>query len=224
MPSRTSSGQAHSVTARPPVPVLLYHSSSADPPAWIAPYTVSPGVFAAHLDPVRDSGRQPLTVSEYVDAARGITAMPANPVVITIDDGFADFRHNALPALVERDMPSTLYVTNGSLADRPQESVLPPAEMLRSSELAELEAAGVEIGAHSHSHRQMDVLSAPAAEKEIVLSGTIRAGLLGHPIRSFAYSHGYWRRTVRRLGGGAGFDSFCAVGQYLTPAGADQVR
>lgn len=223
MPSRTSSGQAHSVTAQPPVPVLLYHSISADPPAWIAPYTVSPGVFAAHLDAVRDSGRQALTVSEYVDAARGITAMPADPVVITIDDGFADFRHNALPALVERDLPSTLYVTTGSLADRPQESVLPPAEMLRSTELAELETAGVEIGAHSHSHRQMDLLSARVAEKEIVQSGTILADLLGHPIRSFAYPHGYWRRTVRRLVGEAGFDSCCAVGESLSPAGENQL-
>ena len=219
MSSRTSPGQVHSDAAPPPVPVLLYHSVSADPPAWIAPFTVSPRVFAAHLDAVRDSGRQPLTVSDYVDAVRGITVMPANPVVITVDDGFADFRHTVLPALAERGMPSTLYVTTGSLADRPQESVLPPADMLRYSELAELEAAGVEIGAHSHSHRQMDLLSAGAAEKEIVLSGTILAEALGHPIRSFAYPHGYWRRTVRRLVGEAGFDSCCAVGESLSPAG-----
>jgi peptidoglycan/xylan/chitin deacetylase (PgdA/CDA1 family) len=209
----------HSDAAPPPVPVLLYHSVSADPPAWIAPFTVSPGVFAAHLDAVRDSGRQPLTVSDYMDAARGITVMPANPVVITIDDGFADFRHTVLPALAERGLPSTLYVTTGSLADRPQESVLPPADMLRYSELAELEAAGVEIGAHSHSHRQMDLLPAGQAEKEIVVSGTILAEALGHPIRSFAYPHGYWRRTVRRLVGEAGFDSCCAVGESLSPAG-----
>jgi peptidoglycan/xylan/chitin deacetylase (PgdA/CDA1 family) len=223
MPSRTSSGQAHSDAAHAPVPVLLYHSISADPPSWIAPYTVSPDVFAAHLDAVRDSGRQPLTVSEYVDAARGIGVMPADPVVITIDDGFADFRDAALPALAKRELPSTLYVTTGSLADRPQESVLPPADMLRSSDLKELEQAGVEIGAHSHSHRQMDLLSARAAEKEIVLSGTILADLLGHSIRSFAYPHGYWRRTVRRLVGDAGFDSCCAVGESLSPAGENQL-
>jgi peptidoglycan/xylan/chitin deacetylase (PgdA/CDA1 family) len=228
MSSRTSSGQirsgqAHSDAARPPVPVLLYHSISADPPSWIAPYTVSPSVFAAHLDAVRDSGRQPLTVSEYVDAARGVTAMPADPVVITIDDGFADFRSAALPELAKRELPSTLYVTTGSLADRPQESVLPPAEMLNSSDLEELESAGVEIGAHSHSHRQMDLLPAAAAKKEIELSGTILADLLGHSIRSFAYPHGYWRRTVRRLVGEAGFDSCCAVGESLSPAGENEL-
>jgi len=228
MPSRTSSGQTssspvHSDAARPPVPVLLYHSIAADPPSWIAPYTVSPSVFAAHLDAVRDSGRQPMTVSGYVDAARGITAMPSDPVVITIDDGFADFRTSCLPALAEREFPSTLYVTTGSLADRPQESVLPPADMLRLKDIAELESAGVEIGAHSHSHRQMDLLPAKAAKKEITLSGEILADALGHPIRSFAYPHGYWRRTVRRLVGQAGFDSCCAVGESLSPAGENQL-
>jgi peptidoglycan/xylan/chitin deacetylase (PgdA/CDA1 family) len=228
MPSRTSSGQTssspvHSGAARPPVPVLLYHSISADPPSWIAPYTVSPSVFATHLDAVQDSGRQPMTVSEYVDATRGVTAMPSDPVVITIDDGFADFRTNCLPALAERELPSTLYVTTGSLADRPPESVLPAADMLRLKDISELESAGVEIGAHSHSHRQMDLLSAAAAKKEITLSGEILAEALGHPIRSFAYPHGYWRGTVRRLVGEAGFDSCCAVGEALSPAGEHQL-
>jgi peptidoglycan/xylan/chitin deacetylase (PgdA/CDA1 family) len=223
MSSRISSGRAHADAAPAPapgaVPILLYHSVSDDPPDWIAPFTVSPGLFAAHLDAVRDSGRQPLTVSQYMDAVRGIAAMPAAPVVITVDDGFADFRDNALPALSARGIPSTLYVTTGSLADRPQESVLPPAGMLRSSELPELEAADVEIGAHSHSHRQMDLLPARAAGQEIVLSRTILADALGHPVRSFAYPHGYWRAAVRRLVGEAGFDSCCAVGESLSPAG-----
>jgi peptidoglycan/xylan/chitin deacetylase (PgdA/CDA1 family) len=217
MSSQISSDRVQSDAAPLPVPILLYHSISADPPSWIAPFTVSPGVFAAHLDAVRDSGRQALTVSDYMDAVRGFTVMPANPVVITVDDGFADFRHTALPALAERGIPSTLYVTTGSLADRPQESVLPPADMLRTSELAELEAAGVEIGAHSHSHRQMDLLPTRAAAEEIVLSQTILADSLGHSIRSFAYPHGYWRRAVRRLVGAAGFDSCCAVGESLSP-------
>lgn len=36
-----------------PVPILLYHSISPDPPDWIAPFTISPATFRAHLDVVR---------------------------------------------------------------------------------------------------------------------------------------------------------------------------
>jgi hypothetical protein len=39
----------------------------------------------------------------------------------------------------------------GALGDRKKETVLPAATMLGYADLACLEAAGVEIGAHSHS-------------------------------------------------------------------------
>lgn len=197
-------------------PILLYHSVCADPPDWIAPYAVSPKTFSAHLDAVRASGRQPLTVSQYVDGLRGTASLPPAAVLITVDDGFADFAENALPALVERKMPSTLYVTTGALADQRQESVLPPARMLRSTDLRGLESAGVEIGAHSVTHRQLDILPTAAVGQELSLSRTLLSQMLGHDIRSFAYPHGYWRRQLLRQLQDAGFDSACAVGNSLS--------
>jgi peptidoglycan/xylan/chitin deacetylase (PgdA/CDA1 family) len=201
------------------VPILLYHAVCDDPPAWIAPFTVSPAAFAAHLDAVLASGRQPLTVSQYADAVRGSAPLPARPVLITFDDGFADFAEHALPALASRNLPSTLYVTTGMLADQRWESVLPPARMLRGTDLPALAAAGVEIGAHSHTHRQLDLLSRREAATELARNAELLTGLLGRPVRSFAYPHGYWRRTVRRLVGAAGFDSACGVGEALCAAG-----
>jgi peptidoglycan/xylan/chitin deacetylase (PgdA/CDA1 family) len=199
-----------------PVPILLYHSITDDPDDWIAPFAVSPATFAAHMDAVVASGRQPLTVSQYADGLRGGSALPTRPVLITFDDGFADFASNALPALVARKLPSTLYVTTGALADRAYECVLPQAAMLRSADLTGLEAAGVEIGAHSHTHRQLDLLPAREVAAELSRSGDLLAQILGHPVRSFAYPHSYWRPLVRRLVAGAGFDSACAVGNALS--------
>ena len=199
-----------------PVPILLYHAICDDPPSWIAPFAVSPAVFAAHLDAVVASGRQPLTVSQYVDGLRGAAVLPPRPVLITVDDGFADFAGNALPALAARKLPSTLYVTTGALADQARECVLPPAAMLRSADLAGLEAAGVEIGAHSHTHRQMDLLPAREVAAELSRSGDLLAQVLGHRVRSFAYPHSYWRARVRGLVGAAGYDSACAVGNALS--------
>jgi peptidoglycan/xylan/chitin deacetylase (PgdA/CDA1 family) len=132
-----------------------------------------------------------------------------------VDDGFADFADHALPALTERKLPSTLYVTTGSLSDRKQEAVLPPAPMLASTDLAGLEAAGVEIGAHTHTHRHLDLLPRSALADEVTRSGSILAEALGHHVRSFAYPHGYWSNAVRRAVGQAGFDSSCAVGEAL---------
>jgi peptidoglycan/xylan/chitin deacetylase (PgdA/CDA1 family) len=202
-----------------PVPVLLYHAITADPPAWIAPFTVSPAVFARHLDAVLASGRQAMTVSHYLDGLRGKTGLPPRPVLITADDGFADFAAHALPALAERQLPSTLYVTTGALADRAAESVLPAAAMLRAADLPGLEAAGVEIGAHSHTHRQLDLIPRREVQAELSRSRDVLADALGHRIRSFAYPHGYWRAPVLDLVSAAGFDSACAVGNGLSWAG-----
>ncbi|HUY48265.1 MAG TPA: polysaccharide deacetylase family protein [Streptosporangiaceae bacterium] len=201
-----------------PVPILLYHSVSANPPGWITPFAVSPAEFAGHLDAVTASGRQPLTVSQYADGLRGRAVLPPRPVLITVDDGFADFARFALPALAERNLPSTLYVTTGALTDLGGGSVLPPAAMLAAADLPGLEAAGVEIGAHSHTHRQLDLLPGREAAAELLRSRDLLAEALGHHIRSFAYPHGYWRARVRRLAGEAGFDSACAVGNALSSA------
>ncbi len=202
-----------------PVPILLYHAISDDPPGWIAPFTVGPAAFAAHLDVVAASGRQPLTVSQYLDGLRGSAPLPERPVLITFDDGFADFATAALPALTRRGLPSTLYVTTGALAGQPRDCVLPPAAMLRSTDLAGLAEAGVEIGAHSHTHRQLDLLSAREAGRELSRSGDQLAQLVGHRIRSFAYPHGYWRARVRQLAGELGYDSACGVGESLCSPG-----
>ena len=201
-----------------PVPILLYHAITADPPAWIAEFAVTPAVFRAHLDAVVASGRQPLTVSQYTDARSGVIPLPPRPVLITVDDGFADFADNALPALAERRLPSTLYVTTGACAGQPRDTVLPDAAMLRYADLPGLEAAGVEIGAHSHTHRQLDLLPGREVATELSASHDLLAETLGHRIRSFAYPHGYWRSQVRRLVGNAGFDSACAVGNAWSSA------
>jgi peptidoglycan/xylan/chitin deacetylase (PgdA/CDA1 family) len=200
------------------VPIFLYHAVSDNPPGWVARYTVSPATFAAQLDLVVASGRVPLTVSGYVDGQRDGT-LPERPVLITVDDGFADFASAALPILAERNLPSTLYVTTGALADRRRDSVLPAAAMLQSSDLPGLEAAGVEIGAHSHTHRQLDLLTPDVLADDIFRSRDMLADVLGHHIRSFAYPHGYWRARVRRLVAAAGFDSACGLAQTHSFAG-----
>jgi peptidoglycan/xylan/chitin deacetylase (PgdA/CDA1 family) len=137
-------------------------------------------------------------------------------VIITVDDGFADFADNALPALTERGLVSTLYVTTGALYGWARETVLPTATMLACADLPGLESEGVEIGAHSHTHRQMDLLTEREAAAELGRSRGLLADALGRPIRSFAYPHGHWKPRMLRQVEEFGFDSACAVGNALS--------
>jgi peptidoglycan/xylan/chitin deacetylase (PgdA/CDA1 family) len=206
------------------VPILLYHSVSADPADWIAPYAVTPQMFAHHVDLIVDSGRTPMTVSELSGTLSGRTALPSKPVVVTFDDGFADFAE-ASAILASHGIPSTLYVTTGALRGRglrPPQMALPPAPMLEWSQLAELADNRVEIGAHTHTHPQLDTLRTPVVVEEIRRCKHLLEDELGHEIPSFAYPHGFHSARIRRAVEAAGYNSACAVMNALSSE-SDQV-
>jgi peptidoglycan/xylan/chitin deacetylase (PgdA/CDA1 family) len=206
-----------------PVAILLYHSVSESPSELLRRFTVAPAAFRAQLEVVADSGVDVLTVSDYV-ARRDARALPARTAVITFDDGFADFATDALPVLTHLGLPSTLYVTTGFLAGCPAApaAARPPDPMLHWSQLGELAAQGVEIGAHSHTHPHLDTLSRRTAREEIVTSKTLLEEALGQSVDSFAYPNGYSSRAVRALAREAGFDSACAVRNALSSPGDDR--
>jgi peptidoglycan/xylan/chitin deacetylase (PgdA/CDA1 family) len=195
------------------IPILLYHSISEDAEPWIARYSVPPTTFAHHLDLIADSGRTAMTISDLRAAMRGLAPLPLRPIAITFDDGFADFL-DAATMLAARRLPSTLYVTTGALrggGPRPPEMALPPAPMLDWSQLTELREFNVEIGAHSHTHRQLDTMRTATVTEEIRQSKDLLEQACGHAIPTFAYPHGFQSGRIRKVIAAAGHTSACAV-------------
>ena len=101
------------------IPILLYHSVSLAPPPVIAPFAVTPQDFERQLDLVASGGFSVLTVSAFAEALTGREPLPPRPLLITFDDGFADFYDTALPALRERALRATLYVPTALLRGSP---------------------------------------------------------------------------------------------------------
>ncbi|WP_180989626.1 polysaccharide deacetylase family protein [Streptomyces cahuitamycinicus] len=207
-----------------PVPVFLYHSVSADPPSWIAPFTVCPRVFAEQLDLLADSGLEVVPLRRLIAALRGGPPLPARSAVLTFDDGFADFHSTVAPLLAARGLPATLYVTTGALGGPswPPEhgSLLPPAPMLTWRQVRELDQF-VEIGGHTRTHPQLDALRRQAVQEEVRGCKARLEDALGHRVDAFAYPHGYSSRTVRRVVDEAGWTSAAAV-RYGFSSGADE--
>ena len=194
------------------IPILRYHSVSTDPAPWIAPYAVAPATFARHVDLITASGRTAMTVSELCAALTGRIPLPHRPIVITFDDGFADFAY-AARVLSEHYLPSTVYLTTGALrgrGPRPTNMAMPPAPMLDWSQLAELCELNVEIGAHSHTHPQLDTLPPSAIADEILQSKEMLEDALGLEVPSFAYPYGFHCAKTRRLVQALGCNSACA--------------
>jgi peptidoglycan/xylan/chitin deacetylase (PgdA/CDA1 family) len=208
-----------------PLPILLYHSVSETPSPALGDFTVSPARFARQLDAIAASGATTLTVSQYV-AALDAGTLPERVVIITFDDGYADFYDHALPALGERLLPCTLYVATGFLEGRPalRVSRCPPDRMLEWRQLRELTAAGIEIGAHSHSHFHLDTLSRHVARDEIASCKTLLEQELQQSVPSFAYPNGHSSPTVKQLVIETGYDSACGVRNALSWEHDDRFR
>lgn len=203
--------------------MLLYHAVMDDPPEWIAEFTVTPRRFAAHLDAVADSGRTPVTVSALADHLAGRAPLPPRPVVLTFDDGFADLPGPTAAALAERNLPGTAYLTTGAITPSGR-SLLPPAPMMRLQKAPLLEQAGLEVGAHTVTHAQLDTLGRHALERELRDAKRVLEDTLGHPVRHLAYPHGYNSAAVRRAAALAGYETAAAVRHALSSQRDERYR
>ncbi len=202
-----------------PIPVLLYHSVSEQSTPGFRRWTVSPERFAAHMALLQAEEYRTLTVSEAMDVRERGAALPERVVLITFDDGFQDFAQEALPILAAHDFRATLYVVTGYLGETSRWLADVREERRRMLDLRQLnhiEEAGIEIGAHGHSHAMLDLLPRDALQAEIETSRDILQTQLGHTVASFAYPHGYSNAAVRHAVHDAGFVNACAVHDALS--------
>lgn len=204
------------------VPVLMYHAVAADPADAARGLSVHPDRFDAQLDLLAAEGFTTLTFGELAAIRRGETAAPERPVVLTFDDGYADFHREALPRLARAGARATVFVTTGWLDDAGAEAAGRPLDrMLSWSQVEECDAAGVEVGAHSHSHAQLDQLPDVALRDELTRSRRLLSDRLGHDVPHLAYPYGYSSARVRRAVADAGYRLAASVGNALAAPGAD---
>jgi peptidoglycan/xylan/chitin deacetylase (PgdA/CDA1 family) len=200
------------------VPVLVYHSVCDSPAPLMRDWAVTPPRFEEHLAFLTSEGYTTMTVTDYAACLRDpARAMPERLVVITFDDGFADFAQHAAPTLAAARMTATLYVSTayvgetsswlGSAGEQP---------MLTWSDIDDVAALGIEIGAHGHEHRALDELPGAKAQTNILESKNRLETHLGLPVESFAYPHGYHTRAIKEMVRLAGFTNACGVKHALS--------
>jgi peptidoglycan/xylan/chitin deacetylase (PgdA/CDA1 family) len=198
------------------VPVLMYHEV-ADSSATDSPLAVSPNVFADQIAYLHDAGFNTVTAGELAAIlAGGPGDLPERPVVLTFDDGYGDFYTQALPLLKQHGFNATLFQTTGWVGKEDEIK-----RMLNWRELAESEQAGVEIGAHTCKHPQLDQLPEKEMREELYVSKNLLEDQLGLRVPGLAYPFGYSNAKVRRVAKELGYDYAYAVGNSLTTTGAD---
>jgi len=184
------------------IPVFLYHSVSDRPPPGGSWGVVSCADFAAHVDVIAASGREPVGMTTLAAMLRAEQPLAERLVAITFDDGYSD-TYDAVALLRRRNLFSTVYVTTGEIG---------APDRLSSQHVVSLASLpGVELGAHGVRHRRLDELDGAELAKELRGSKAHLEELTGDRVDSFAYPHGSYDVRVRDAVIAAGYRSAAAV-------------
>jgi peptidoglycan/xylan/chitin deacetylase (PgdA/CDA1 family) len=181
------------------VPILTYHYIRVIPDVRDRlgfALSVTPSDFAAQMDWLAGNGYNPITTDDLYTYLSGARGLPSRPVILTFDDGYADFFTTALPILRAHDFKAVAYIVSGFVGQ--------PGYMT-AAQVAEADRQGVEIGSHTVSHANLSRLSAAAVSVEVAASKQALEGLVGHPVVSFCYPSGRFTGYVAAAVEGAGY-------------------
>jgi peptidoglycan/xylan/chitin deacetylase (PgdA/CDA1 family) len=194
------------------VPILMYHAVAENPSAATRRLSVTPRSLDEQIAFLVDRGFTGMTFSDLADAFETGKALPKRPVVLTFDDGYADFARAAWPILRRYDFPATVFVTTGWISDAgPRAAGTPLDRMLSWAQVRELGAAGIEVGAHSHSHPELDQIADVTLREELCVGLALIEDCIGAPVRALAYPFGYSSPRVRLAARAAGYRCAAAV-------------
>ena len=165
--------------ARSSCVVVYYHSVDASQRAR----------FAKQMD-------QLLSYAKPIATNEATTLQPGtHHVAVTFDDGFKNFYECALPELVKRGIPATMFVITDVIGktfgpDGCEEEVM-SLEQIRA-----LPESLVTIGSHTLTHPLLPSINLDQAKREIALSRTKLEELLHRRIVLFSFPYGGFNQQL----------------------------
>jgi len=172
------------------VPILTWHrvhEFATELTKSIPDETVEPSTFAAEIDTLAAHGYHSITQLQLFDALFRGRALPSRPVLLTVDDGYADDVKRVLPVLAAHHMIATFYIITGRFHE---------PGFLTAGEVRRLDLAGMDIGAHTRTHVALNALPTAEMKNQVIGSRDDLQRVLNHPVQWFAYPFGAFDAAV----------------------------
>lgn len=172
----------------PVIDILMYHSISEAG----GPTSIPPRIFAAQMEAIAGAGVPVITLDDLLAARAGRKALPRRSVILTFDDGFADFADAAWPVLDRLRFPAIVYLPTDHVGRREawRGANVPPRPLMSWAVIRDLAQAGVGFGSHTVSHPDLSALPPDALEAELAISRRRIEDKLARPVRHFAPPYG----------------------------------
>jgi glycosyltransferase involved in cell wall biosynthesis len=206
--------------------ILAYHAISDLRDAGVlAAYGVPPAEFRRQITTLKARGFHFVSVQEFTAFAEGRVGLPRRAVLITFDDCYDDLL-NAASVLLAEGAGALAFAVTGQIGgenawDRKYGGHA--LRLLNEAELRRLQERGIEIGAHSRTHRLLPALAAPEIEAEVLGSVNDLAALGLGRARFFAYPYGASDTQVREIAHRAGLVAAFAIHLGVMDADTDRM-
>lgn len=167
---------------QPGVVILLYHRVGGGSGLQV---DLPVETFARQMETLAEQ-RCAVSLDRALEVVTGPGSGSSNPVVVTFDDGTADFVDTAVPVLERFAIPATLYVAT----DFVERGRAFPDDGVPASWAGLKDAVGtglVTIGSHTHTHALLDRVGPAETTEELTRSVELIQDRLGVPGDHFAY-------------------------------------
>ena len=174
-----------------PSAILTFHSLDESQSVISFP----PALFRRQLQSLRESGIPVVPLDRILSEPGSVS--------ITFDDGFVNLLEHAVPALVELQMPASVFVVSaycGARNNWPTQPAgrVPDLPLMDWSQLRDLPQS-IEIGAHSRTHPDLRTLPLQKSEQEMVQCRDEVQQRLGRAVTSIAYPYGASSPEIRSI-------------------------
>lgn len=182
------------------VPILMYHHIQPEEVARTlgqTSLTVDSGVFDQQMAYLAASGYTPVWANELVDALKNHSGLPGKPIMVTMDDGYADNDTYALPVLRRYNIKANLMLASGLVGAN--------SDMLTWSQVGDMKGSGlIYITNHTWSHWPIASGSQDKIESEIGIAQSQIQQYTGQTVNIFTYPYGSFNNnaiaTLQRKG------------------------
>jgi len=166
------------------MPILMYHHINSTPPTndLDASLTVTDADFSRQLDYLKCAGYTTVSLTQLYDGVYSGAPLPAKPIVLTFDDGYADAFTNAFPNLQRHGFTGAFSIITNSVGAA--------AAYMTWDQIGAMVNAGMEMTSHTLTHEDLNTSRDDIVRQQLTLSKAALEEHLQRPIAFFVYPAG----------------------------------
>ena len=155
-------------------------------------------------------GYNVISIDSLLNIIKKNSFLKKRTVVLTFDDGYANFYKYAYPILKKYNFPCIVYVLSNLIGSRAiwfKKEGREDPPLLTKEQILVLKNKGVDFGSHGRNHVKLAQVPLEIASEEIKKSKIELEEMLGFEIDHFCYPYGSLNKDVKDIVKQAGYKS-----------------